>query len=177
MKYSLLKANRIGQLLAISLFLTACGGAKDPKAELAKLQKEQAATAAKIADLEKAGTKPDAAAPQPAVPVGVTDIKPQSFTSYLEVQGRVDYDQNATVPARMAGTLTSVRVVRGDHVGQGQVLATIDASVLDASVAELRTRLDLARVVYQKQKGLWDQQIGTEIQYLQAKNNKEALGA
>ena len=163
------------QLVAISLFTASCGGSnsKDPKAELAKLQKQQVETEAKIAALE---TSNKTAAPaQPAVPVTATVVKPESFTSYLEVQGRVEFDQNATVPARMAGTLTSVRVVRGDRVGAGQVLATIDASVLDASVAELRTRLDLARTVYLKQKSLWDQQIGTEIQYLTAKSNKDAL--
>ena len=161
--------------LAGTLLLASCGGSstKDPKAELAKLQKQQADTQAKIAELEAKNT---AVAPaQPAVPVTAVSVKPESFKSYLEVQGRVDFDQNAVVPARMAGTLTSVRVVRGDRVGAGQVLATIDASVLDASVAELRTRLDLARTVYQKQKSLWDQQIGTEIQYLTAKNNKESL--
>lgn len=162
--------------LAGLLLLASCGGAKDPKAELAKLQKEQAATQAKITDLEAKSKAAGGAAPaQPAVPVSATTIKPESFKSYLEVQGRVEFDQNATVPARMAGTLTSVRVVRGDRVGRGQVLATIDASVLDASVAELRTRLDLARTVYLKQKSLWDQQIGTEIQYLTAKSNKEGL--
>ncbi|WP_310396806.1 efflux RND transporter periplasmic adaptor subunit [Hymenobacter sp.] len=157
-----------------ALFLTACGGgAKDPKAELAELQKQQADTQAKIAALE--ANNKTAAPAQPAVPVTAVAIRPESFKSFLEVQGRVEFDQNATVPARMAGTLTSVRVVRGDRVGAGQVLATIDASVLDASVAELRTRLDLARTVYVKQKSLWDQQIGTEIQYLTAKNNKESL--
>ena len=91
--------------------LASCGGAKDPKAELAKLQKQQAETQAKIAALE---TSTKTAAPvQPAVPVTAVAIKPESFTSYLEVQGRVEFDQNATVPARMPGTLTSVRVERG----------------------------------------------------------------
>ena len=161
--------------LAAALLLAACGAkeSKDPKAELARLQKEQTDTQARIADLQ---SKTKGAAPaQPAVPVTAVSIKPESFKSYLEVQGRIDFDQNATVPARMAGTLTSVRVVRGARVGAGQVLATIDATVLDASMAELRTRLDLARTVYQKQKSLWDQQIGTEIQFLTAKNNKEGL--
>ncbi len=164
------------QLLAISLFTASCGGAKDskdPKAELAALQKQQADTEAKIAGLE-AKTKGTGTA-QPATPVSATVVRPGGFKSYLEVQGRVDFDQNATVPARMAGTLTGVRVVRGDRVRAGQVLATIDASLLDASTAELRTRLDLAKVVYQKQAGLWKQQIGTEIQYLTAKNNYESL--
>jgi RND family efflux transporter MFP subunit len=154
--------------------LAACGGSKDPKAELAELKQEQAATQAKIVALEaKAG-----ATDQPtiaATPVSVMQVRPESFKSYLEVQGRVDFDQNATVSARAAGSLTSLRVQRGDRVRRGQVLASIEASILDASIAELRTRMDLARTVYERQKGLWAQQIGTEIQFLQAKNNYEAL--
>ncbi|MVN76361.1 efflux RND transporter periplasmic adaptor subunit [Hymenobacter sp. HMF4947] len=156
--------------------LASCGGAsKDPQAELAKLKAEQAATQARIATLEAktgAGAKDSANA---AVPVSIIKVASEKFAGYLEVQGRVDFDQNATVGARAAGTLTSVRVQRGDRVGKGQILATVDASILDANIAELRTRMDLARIVYQKQAGLWKQQIGTEIQYLQAKNTYESL--
>ncbi|MDO7884732.1 efflux RND transporter periplasmic adaptor subunit [Hymenobacter cheonanensis] len=155
--------------------LASCGGAKDPKAELAKLKADQAATQAKIADLEAKTGAGKADSANAAVPVSVLKVAPENFAGYLDVQGRVDFDQNATVGARAAGTLTSVRVQRGDRVSKGQVLATVDASILDANIAELRTRMDLARVVYQKQAGLWKQQIGTEIQYLQAKNNYEAL--
>ena len=162
-------------LLAAALFLASCGGNKDPKAELVKLKAEQAATQAKIADLEAKTGAAKADSASSAVPVSVLKVAPENFSGYLDVQGRVDFDQNATVGARAAGTLTSVRVQRGDRVRKGQVLATVDASVLDASIAELRTRLDLARTVYEKQAGLWKQQIGTEIQYLQAKNNYEAL--
>lgn len=166
-------------VLALAL-LAACGQ-KDPQAELANLKKEQAANQAKIAELEaKAGANTSekdaaAAAAAKAVSVSVIKVSPESFKSYLEVQGRVDFDQNATVAARSAGTLTTIRVQRGDRVSKGQVLAVIDASILDAGIAELRTRLDLARVVYEKQARLWKQEIGTEIQYLQAKNNFEAL--
>ena len=160
--------------LAGTLFLASCGGSKDPKAELAKLKQAQAANQAKIVDLEaKIGSADNA--PLAATPVSVIKVHAESFNSYLKVQGRVDFDQNANVGARAAGTLTSVRVQRGDRVGKGQVLATIDASVLDASIAELHTRLDLARIIFEKQNGLWKQQIGTEVQYLQAKNNYEAL--
>lgn len=162
--------------LAGTLLLASCGGdSKDPKAELAELKKEQAANQAKIAELEaKTGAGAEAAAAN-ITPVSVLSVQPESFKSYLEVQGRVDFDQNATVGSRAAGTLTNIRVQRGDRVSKGQVLATVDASVLDANIAELRTRMDLAKTVYEKQKGLWDQQIGTEIQFLQAKNNYQAL--
>jgi RND family efflux transporter MFP subunit len=163
-------------LLAAALFLASCGGGdKDPAAQLAKLKADQAATQAKIADLEAKTGADKTAAANSAVPVSVIKVAPQNFAGYLEVQGRVDFDQNATVGARAAGTLTSVRVQRGDQVRKGQVLATVDASILDANIAELRTRMDLAKTIYDKQAGLWKQQIGTEVQYLQAKNNYEAL--
>lgn len=163
------------QLIASSLLLASCGGDKDPKAELAKLKADQAATQAKISDLEAKTGAGKAAEAAGAVPVSVLKVAPEKFAGYLEVQGRVDFDQNATVGARAAGTLTSVRVQRGDRVRKGQVLATVDASILDANIAELRTRLDLAKIVYEKQAGLWKQQIGTEIQYLQAKNTYQGL--
>ena len=159
----------------LTLALLAACGQKDPKAELVKLKQKQAETQARIAALEAKGGADTQKPAVQAVPVSIIKVQPESFTSYLEVQGRVDFDQNATVAARSAGTLTSIRVQRGDRVSKGQVLASIDASVLDASIAELRTRLDLARVIYEKQARLWKQQIGTEIQYLQAKNNYEAL--
>lgn len=157
-------------------FLASCGGGdKDPKAELDKLKQEQAANAAKIAELEaKTGASAEAAA-NAATPVSVLSVQPQSFASYLEVQGRADFDENANVSPRVPGVLTSIRVQRGDRVGKGQVIATQDAAVLESGIAELRTRLELAKTVYEKQDRLWKQQIGTEIQYLQAKNNYEAL--
>jgi membrane fusion protein (multidrug efflux system) len=162
-------------LLAATLFLASCGGAKDPKAELTKLKADQAAMQAKIATLEASTGAGKADSASSAVPVSILKVAPENFSGYLEVQGRVDFDQNATVGSRAAGTLTSVRVVRGDQVRKGRILATVDASILDANIAELRTRLDLARIIYQKQAGLWKQQIGTEVQYLQAKNTYEGL--
>jgi membrane fusion protein (multidrug efflux system) len=175
MKRTYLQAIRY-PLIASSLLLASCGGGdKDPSAQLAKLKADQAATQAKIAELEAKTGSAKTAEANAAVPVSVIKVAPQNFAGYLEVQGRVDFDQNATVGSRAAGTLTSVRVQRGDRVGKGQILATVDASILDANIAELRTRMELAKTVYDKQAGLWKQQIGTEVQYLQAKNNYEAL--
>ena len=161
-------------LLSLAL-LTACGGSdKNPEARLAQLKKEQAAAQAEIAAIEAKSEKKGGA---PAVAVAVLRVRPEAFTSYLEVQGRVEFTDNASVPARAGGSLTNVGVERGDRVRQGQVLATVDAGVLQSSIAEARTRLDLARITYEKQARLWKKDIGSQIQYLQAKNNYEALQA
>jgi RND family efflux transporter MFP subunit len=75
----------------------------------------------------------------------------------------------------MGGVITSVLVKEGDRVSKGQTLAVIDDAVLRQSVEELKTGLDLASTVFEKQQNLWNQKIGSEVQYLQAKNNKEGL--
>ncbi|MBK0403351.1 efflux RND transporter periplasmic adaptor subunit [Adhaeribacter sp. BT258] len=164
--------------LAIIVAFSACNsGGGDKTAQLDQLKKEQAEIEAKIATLEgelKIAGKGTELTEKP-VPVNVLEVKPQAFKHYLEVQGKVDFNQNVMVSAKVPGVLTSVRVNRGDRVSKGQTLATIDASVLDLSIAELQSSVELARTVFNKQKNLWDQKIGTEIQYLTAKNNKESL--
>ena len=165
--------------LSVLVAFSACnkGGGENKEAELEKLKKEQADIEAKISTLEgelKVAGK-GAELTEKAVPVSILEVKPENFKHYLEVQGKVDFSQNVMVSAKVPGVLTSVRVERGDRVSKGQLMATIDASVLDLSIAELKSSVDLARIVYNKQKNLWDQKIGTEIQYLTAKNNKESL--
>ena len=163
--------------IALLLGLAACGGNDDKEKQLEELKAEQVKIEEQIAALEaelKAEGKM-ATNEKKTVPVTVESLSQDTFRHYLEVQGKVDFDQNVLVSAKVPGVLTSVRVERGDKVSKGQTMATIDAQVLEQSIAELRTRLDLARIAYEKQKNLWDQKIGTEMQYLTAKNNKEAL--
>jgi RND family efflux transporter MFP subunit len=164
--------------LALLLSVAACNsGNTDKEAQLAELKKQQKAIQEQITILEaelKAAGK-GKAAEKKTVPVTVASVQPDTFRHYLEVQGRVDFDQNVLVSAKVPGVLTSVRVKRGDRVSKGQTMATIDAQVLEQNIGEVRTRLDLATVAYEKQQNLWNQKIGTEMQYLTAKNNKEAL--
>jgi RND family efflux transporter MFP subunit len=163
--------------LALLLGMAACNGGNDKEAQLAKLKEQQTELQEQIAQLEselKAEGK-GAPAEKRTMPVTVAQVQTNTFRHYLEVQGRVDFDQNVLVSAKVPGVLTSVRVKRGDKVAKGQTMATIDAQVLEQNIAEVRTRLELATVAYERQKNLWDQKIGTEMQYLTAKNNKEAL--
>ncbi|GAB3538750.1 efflux RND transporter periplasmic adaptor subunit [Pontibacter brevis] len=164
--------------VAVLLSLAACSSSNnDKEAQLKELKAQEAALQEQIAALE-AELKTEGrtvAAQKKTVPVSVASLEQDTFRHYLEVQGNVAFDQNVLVSARVPGVLTSVRVQRGDRVSKGQTMATIDAQVVEQNIAELRTRLELARIAYEKQKNLWDQQIGTEMQYLTAKNNKEAL--
>ena len=87
----------------------------------------------------------------------------------------MDAKNSVMVSPKSGGVLTAVYIKEGDNVRQGATLAKVDNSIMQESIAEVKNQLSLANTVYEKQARLWEQKIGTEIQYLQAKNNKEAL--
>jgi RND family efflux transporter MFP subunit len=102
-------------------------------------------------------------------------VQQESFTHKIEVRGNVNSRTNAMVSAEMMGRVVRSRVQEGDLVTAGQVLIELDRSVMNNNLEELKTSIELAQTVFDRQKRLWDQNIGTEIQYLQAKNNLEGL--
>ena len=107
----------------------------------------------------------------------VTSYKAEikDFNHYIEVQGAVKADQTIELHAEMGGTVTAILVKEGQNVSKGQILATLDSDVIDNSVLQLNTQLALATTTYERQARLWEQNIGSEIQYLQAKAQKEGL--
>ncbi len=100
--------------------------------------------------------------------------KQEKFVHFLELQGDVKTKQNVLVYPEMAGTLYKVYVKEGQRVGKGQLLAAIDDGGLSSQVSQLKTQAELAKTTYERQKRLWEQKIGSEIQFLQAKTNYEA---
>ncbi len=106
--------------------------------------------------------------------VSALTVSPQKFQHYLELQGDVMTDQNVLVYPEMAGTLYRVYVKEGQQVSKGQLLASIDDGGLSSQLAQLRTQAELAKTTFERQKRLWEQNIGSEIQYLQAKTQYEA---
>ena len=106
--------------------------------------------------------------------VSVLNINSQEFHHYLELQGDVMTDQNVLVYPQMAGTLQRVYVKEGQRVTKGQVLGTIDDGGLSSQLAQMKTQLALAKTTFERQEKLWKQNIGSEIQYLQAKTQYEA---
>ena len=100
--------------------------------------------------------------------------KEEVFKHYLELQGNVKTKQNILIYPEMPGILKRVYVKEGQKVTKGQLLATIDDGGLGNQVAQLRATTQLAKTTFERQKRLWDQKIGSEIQFLQAKTNYEA---
>jgi len=97
------------------------------------------------------------------------------FKHYFEVYGNVQSDKLATIYAENSGTIKSITVKEGQPVKKGQTIALQDVEIIERNMAEVRTQLDLATTLYEKQKRLWDQNVGSEVQFLEAKNRKESL--
>ncbi|MGK0448431.1 MAG: RND family efflux transporter MFP subunit [Polaribacter sp.] len=96
------------------------------------------------------------------------------FTHYLEIQGNVKTKQNILVYPEMPGILRKIFVQEGQRVTKGQLLATIDDGGLSNQVAQVEATTQLAKTTFERQKRLWEQKIGSEIQFLQTKTNYEA---
>lgn len=107
--------------------------------------------------------------------VTVETARDTVFRHFIEVQGVTNTDDNVMVTTDVGGIALSISAEEGRYYPKGTVLAQLDNSTILRSIDEIETQLDLATDVYEKQKRLWDQDIGSELQYLQAKNNKEAL--
>jgi RND family efflux transporter MFP subunit len=160
----------------IVLFLMfSCSSNK--QAQLSKLKEQQTALGDKIKSLESeisAGQK-DSLNPSKFKLVGLKDVDINTFDHFVRVQGKLDGDQNAAVFADAPGTVSSKFADVGQKVVKGQVLAQIDDQMYRSQIQSLETQYKFASDMYDKQKRLWDQKIGSEVQYLQSKTSKESL--
>ncbi len=147
------------------------------KAELAEAKQKLIELTDKVKKLESeiATLDPAKANEMKNLVVATTNVTPTTLDHFVELQGSVDAENNVQVNAKMGGVVTKVYAREGQAVRAGQVLAETDASTMVAGLAEAQTQLDLATTVYEKQAKLWEQKIGSEIQYINAKSNKEAV--
>jgi membrane fusion protein, multidrug efflux system len=168
--------NIAGAIVAGSLLAGCSATSSDKKAQLDKLKTEQVSIAAQIKKLEAeiAKENPNQKVVK-AKEVMTKTVTPRPFNHYVQTQGTIESEENVQVSAKSAGIVTQVFVREGEQVSKGQILAQIDNSLAIRGIDEIKASLELANTVYNRQKNLWDQKIGTEVQYLQAKNNKEGL--
>ena len=157
--------------------LSGCSSAtKDKQTQLAELKTQQAKLAVEVRKLEGEIAKENpGAANEKSKDVAVSQLALRPFDYFVQTQGAIEAVDNILVSAKTAGIISQVFVKEGDNVSKGQILAQIDNSIVLRNIEEVKSGMDLANTVYQRQKNLWDQKIGTEVQYLQAKNNKESL--
>lgn len=107
--------------------------------------------------------------------VTAIQLEEKEFRHYLEVQGIIKADQSVEIYPERNGTVKKIYVSEGDKVSKGQTLLKIDSSVIEASIEELKTQLDLAVTTFNRQERLWGEKIGSEIEFLNAKAKKEGL--
>ena len=183
-KYTTMK--QILTVLAISMLLIACGEGETKSLEAiletndaAAIQQERNALVTQQqevnAQLKLLDDKLDELNPETKMPL-ITSfvVESKKFDHYLELQGSVETKQNIVITPEMGGILQRVFVKEGDKVSQGQVLARIDDGGMGQQVAQLQIQADLAKTTFERQERLWNQKIGSEIQYLQAKSTYEA---
>ena len=104
-------------------------------------------------------------------------LKDTTFSHHFEIYGQVETDKNIMLYPESAGLIKNVKVKEGQRVTKGQSLADIDSQIIRNQIAEVETSYDLAKTTFEKQERLWKKNIGSEMQYLQAKNRKEGLEA
>ena len=107
--------------------------------------------------------------------VTTTAVTRKPFIHMVDFRGTVQSRNNVLISAESPAAVQDVRVVEGQQVKKGQILVVQDGEILRQNIKELESSLDLANTMYERQKKLWDQNIGTEVQYLEAKNRKESL--
>lgn len=148
------------------------------KEQLAELKKQEEDIRFQIMELEKQILADDASAltvKKKGKLITTLAVEAKPFTSYIDIQGNAESEQNVGVSSETGGEVVKVLVQEGDAVKQGQLLVQIDNALLQKDLADLEVSLQLATTVFEKQQRLWDKKIGSELQYLQAKNNKESL--
>jgi RND family efflux transporter MFP subunit len=171
-------AVKIFSLGLIAIVAAACGGA--PQGDLQKLKSERDSLKVlrgelddRILVLEREIAEKDSTTEDKLV-TGI-EIGKDTFKHFFEVYGNVQSDKSATIYAENSGVIKSIAVKEGQTVKRGQTLVLQDVELIDRNMAEIRTQLNLAETLYEKQKRLWEQNIGSEVQYLEAKNRKESL--
>lgn len=168
-------------ILSLGLFIIACAGKdklSEKKEELKSKKEELKKLKAEIKTLEEeivklGGNTSDKNKKLPTVKTQT--IASSTFEHFIEIQGVVEADNMITLSTEVPGKIDRIYVKEGQIVGKGQKIAKINSELIQKQIDEINTSYDLAKTVYQKQKNLWDQKIGTEIQFIQAKNNKEKL--
>lgn len=177
MKMKKIKLSGVVVLMLVSMLVISCSnkeGSKDAKIkELANLKTELADIEAKIKKLE--AEVGDQGAVDMPVPVEVVEIKPQVFNRFISVQGHIESDKLAMLSSTMGGKIAKINVSEGSYVKKGAVLIEIESDILDKTLAELENSFEFVKKIYQKQSNLWEQKAISEIQFLEAKNNKESL--
>ena len=163
-------------LVFLMIFLNACSleNERDEKEHLLQDKKEALRKLQQEVDALEAELYPEGKKEESLL-VTTLPVQPEKFEHFVEFQGTVQSDELIAISTETGGRMMELKVREGQVVRKGQLVASFDLSELEKQLAELETSLELARDLYERQQRLWDQQIGSEVQLLQAKNRVERL--
>jgi membrane fusion protein, multidrug efflux system len=174
--------NKIVYLMAAAL-LAACG-ASTPTDDLGKKRAERDSLKTKydelgkqIKEIEDWLTENDTTVKRNLPMVKAMDLQVGTYRHYVDVHGSVRADKAATLTSMSGGRVRSINVNVGDRVSAGQLLVTMDNNMAKEQLEQAEAAYDLAKTAFEKQDKLWQQKIGSEMQYLQAKSGKEQAEA
>jgi membrane fusion protein, multidrug efflux system len=174
-------------VLLATLLFAACGeSAKekkgtlgDKKTELVKLKADKTKLDEKIRALETEIAKldPASAKQEKTILVSVMPLAAQNFEHYIELQGKVDADDISYIAPRngQGGLVKALYIKKGDYIKRGQAILKLDDAVYLKNLEQLKSQLSFAEDIYRRQKNLWDQNIGTEVQLISAKQSVESI--
>lgn len=165
--------NKSAVIIILSMFFGACSSEKSSE----EIKNEIFEYKEKIKSLEKQLQDDKVISKTKLVKVKLIDAKKTKVKHSFTVTGGVRAEHMAYISPEMNGQIKRIYVKEGQFVKKGQLLVALNSDVMQSSISELKTGLDLAKVMFEKQKKLWEQKIGTEIAYLKAKNQKESLEA
>ena len=148
------------------------GNVATMKAKKEQIMKSYDSISALISKLDRAILKNDTLKKLPVVTTFV--LNDTVFNHFVDIQGSVKTSQNILIYPEFQGVLTNLYVDKGSKVNKGQLLAKIDDGGLSNQLSQIETQYQLSKTTFERQERLWNQQIGSEIQYLQAKSNMEA---
>jgi membrane fusion protein, multidrug efflux system len=160
-------------LLIFGFLFTCCSGESEPG--LTALKEEQATLKSRLSDITAKINALEGDSASKFVLVKAEPIRAGIYKTYINVQGKIDAEESVSLASEIPGTVSRIYVKAGDLVQKGQILAETDARTLMQSLEDLRGNAELLNQLYEKQKALWDQKIGTEVAFLQAKAQKESM--
>lgn len=171
-----MKKNKITGLAIVTLFVTACGGPVSENS-LEKLIEKKTKLKLEVAEIDDKIKALDTAEVIVSPLVELGKVMQKDFQHKIAVQGTIETDKDALINAEMGGLIERIHVKEGDKVRQGQTLVTIDSDILSSNIQEVKTQLEFAEYMLEKQEELKNRGVGSEFEYKQAKSQVDALNS
>lgn len=167
-------------VLALGICVGACAGAdadgNEPlHAQLERLETSKDSIESRIREIKTLIQENDTTLEARIIPVSAEAVELTTYRHFVDVQGIVESDQNAVLASKVGGVVTKIFVREGQRVKAGTPLFEQDVSVLNSSLQELKNAHEYAVTIFEKRKRVWEKKVGSELQYLAAKNEKESL--